>query len=117
MANDRSRAVLQKLGARLRFFFQAARQGFVTRLPAKLSKGPVERNAGGRSTSSPADLSSAGRRTSIGERRSGANADDRIALASLGRIQGGDGIVQGRDLADVGPQSSVTHPLDDLTQL
>src|SRR5205085_11054629 len=28
-----------------------------------------------------------------------------------------NGIVEGRDVADVGPQSSVPHPLDDLTQL
>src|SRR5262249_58056871 len=30
---------------------------------------------------------------------------------------GGDGIVEGRDVADVRPQSSVPYPLDDLTQL
>ena len=29
----------------------------------------------------------------------------------------GDGVVEGRDVADVRPQSSVLHPLDDLTQL
>src|SRR5689334_13142081 len=45
------------------------------------------------------------------------NADDGLALASLGRVQGGDGIVEGRDVADVRPQSSVPHPLDDLGQL
>src|SRR5437764_5748068 len=45
------------------------------------------------------------------------NADDRLPVASLSRIEGGDGIVEGRDVADVGPQSSVPHPLDDLTQL
>src|SRR5438067_8330209 len=45
------------------------------------------------------------------------NADDRLPVASLGRVEGGDGIVEGRDVADVGPQSSVAHPLDDLTQL
>src|SRR6266568_5843200 len=45
------------------------------------------------------------------------NADDRLPLASLGRVEGGDGIVEGRDVADVRPQPSVTHPLDDLTQL
>jgi hypothetical protein len=45
------------------------------------------------------------------------NEDDRFALESLGRIQGGDGFVEGRDVADVRPQSSVPHPLDDLTQL
>ena len=38
-------------------------------------------------------------------------------VASLGRVEGGDGIVEGRDVADVRPQSSVPHPLDDLTQL
>jgi hypothetical protein len=45
------------------------------------------------------------------------NADDRLPLASLGRVEGGDGVVEGRDVADVRPQSSVPHPLDDLTQL
>src|SRR3970282_1267113 len=45
------------------------------------------------------------------------NADDRLSLASLGRVEGGDGFVEGRDVADVRPQSSVPHPLDDLTQL
>src|ERR1700750_611426 len=52
-----------------------------------------------------------------GVRRSGTNADDRLPLASLGRVQGGDGIVEGRDVVDVRPQSSVPHALDDLTQL
>jgi hypothetical protein len=47
----------------------------------------------------------------------GNRADDRLPVASLGRVQGGDGIVEGCDVADVRPQSSVTHPLDDLTQL
>src|SRR5690242_5215208 len=45
------------------------------------------------------------------------NADDCLPPTSLGRVQGGDGIVEGRDVADVRPQSSVPHPLDDLTQL
>src|SRR3954449_5552076 len=45
------------------------------------------------------------------------NADDRLSVASLGRVEGGDSIVECRDGADVGPQSSVPHPLDDLTQL
>src|SRR4051794_21133467 len=45
------------------------------------------------------------------------NANDRLPLASLGRVEGRNGIVEGRDLADVRPQSSVPHPLDDLTQL
>jgi hypothetical protein len=46
-----------------------------------------------------------------------ANVDDRLPGASLGRVEGGDGIVEGRDVADVRPQPSVTHPLDNLTQL
>src|SRR5438477_6881488 len=53
----------------------------------------------------------------IGLCRSRTNADDRLPRASLGRVKGGDGIVEGRDVADVRPQSSVPHPLDDLTQL
>jgi Thioredoxin len=38
-------------------------------------------------------------------------------FASLGRVEGGDGIVEGRDVADVRPQPSVPHPLHDLPQL
>src|SRR3954447_16742167 len=45
------------------------------------------------------------------------NADDRLSRASLLRIEGGDSFVEGRDGADVRPQSSVPHPLDDVTQL
>src|SRR3954447_8332328 len=66
----------------------------------------------------PVGLDSAGRlHASIGVLPSGTNADDRLPLASFGRVQGGDGVVEGRDVADVRPQSSVPHPLDDLTQL
>ena len=65
-----------------------------------------------------ADPDSAGRlHEPVGASRSRTNADDRLPLASLGRVQGGDGIVEGRYFADVRPQSSVPHPLDDLTQL
>src|SRR5207302_9215086 len=46
-----------------------------------------------------------------------ANANDRLPRASLGWIEGGDGTVEGRDGADVRPQSPVPHSLDDLTQL
>src|SRR5690349_19709420 len=46
-----------------------------------------------------------------------ANANDRLPRASLGRVEGGDGIVEGRDGADIRPQPSVPHPLDDLAQL
>src|SRR4051794_26962194 len=50
-------------------------------------------------------------------RSSRTNADDRLPGASLGRVEGVDSFVEGRDLTDVRPQSSVPHPLDDLTQL
>src|SRR4051812_43286405 len=53
----------------------------------------------------------------MGASRSRTNADDRLPRASLGRVEGGHGIVEGRDVANVRPQSSVPHPLDDLTQL
>ena len=53
----------------------------------------------------------------MGACRSRTNADDRLPRASLGRVEGGDGFVEGRDVADVRPQPSVPHPLDDLTQL
>ena len=49
--------------------------------------------------------------------KSRTNADDRLPRASLVRVEGADGIVEGRDVADVRPQASVPHPLDDLTQL
>src|SRR6516165_10434359 len=66
----------------------------------------------------PADLDSAGRpRASMGACCSRTNADDRLPLASLGPVEGGDGVVEGRDVADVRLQSSVTNALDDLTQL
>src|SRR3954470_24724978 len=45
------------------------------------------------------------------------NANDCLPVDPLGRVEGGDGIVKGRDVADVRPQSSVPYPLDDLTQL
>src|SRR5262245_56002139 len=45
------------------------------------------------------------------------NADDCLPLGSLGRVEGGDGVVEGRDVADVRLQSSVPYPLDDCTQL
>src|SRR5438477_5317613 len=66
----------------------------------------------------PADLDSAGRpRASTGACRSRTNADDRLPADPLGLVEGGDGVIEGRDVADVRPQSSVPHPLDDLTQL
>src|SRR5499427_5119666 len=73
---------------------------------------------GGADRAQPADLDSAGRlRASMGACRSRTNADDCLPVASLGRVEGGDSVVEGRDDADVRPQSSVPHPLDDLTQL
>src|SRR5881396_37528 len=53
----------------------------------------------------------------MGACRSRTNADDRLPLASLGPVEGGDGVVEGRDVADVRPQSSVPDPLDEFTQL
>src|SRR3954452_13342133 len=46
-----------------------------------------------------------------------ANADDRLPADPFGRVEGDSGIVESRDVADVGPQSSVPHPIDDLPQL
>ena len=45
------------------------------------------------------------------------NADDRLSLASLGRVEGGDGIVESRDVADVRPEPTIPDPLNELTQL
>src|SRR5436190_6741825 len=65
-----------------------------------------------------ADLDSAGRLHALmGACRSRTNANDRLPRASLGRVEGGDSFGESRDVADVRPQSSVPHPLDDLTQL
>src|SRR5215468_5290960 len=56
-------------------------------------------------------------REGMGACRLRTNADDRLPLGSLCPVEGGDGVVEGRDVADVRSQSSVTHPPDDLTQL
>src|SRR3954453_890770 len=45
------------------------------------------------------------------------NVDDPLPRASPGGVEGSHGIVEGRHVADVRPQSSVTHPPHDLTQL
>ena len=44
------------------------------------------------------------------------NADDRLSLEPLGRVEGGDGIVEGSHVADVCPQPTIPDSLDDLTQ-
>src|SRR5216117_80183 len=43
------------------------------------------------------------------------NADDRLPLDPLGRVESGNGVVEGRDGADVRPQPTIPDPLDDLT--
>src|SRR3546814_18788442 len=55
--------------------------------------------------------------TTLFRSSSRSNANDRFPRAPLGRIEGGDGVVEGRHVADVRPQPSVTHPLDDFTEL
>ena len=45
------------------------------------------------------------------------NADDRLPRVPLGRVEGGDSFVEGRDAADVRAQSPVPNPLNDITQL
>src|SRR5262245_41262850 len=45
------------------------------------------------------------------------NADDRLALGPLFRVEGGNGVVKGHDFADVCPQPTGPGPLDGLTQL
>src|SRR3954451_25369926 len=45
------------------------------------------------------------------------NADDRLSLDPLGRVEGGNRIVEGSDVADVCPQPTIPDPLDELTQL
>ena len=43
------------------------------------------------------------------------NADDRLSLDPLGRVEGGDSVIEGRDVADIRPHSFVTCPPDNLT--
>src|SRR5581483_830743 len=45
------------------------------------------------------------------------NADDRLPVDPLGRVEGGDGVVEGSHVADVRPYSPVTRAPDNLTQL
>src|SRR5262249_6431254 len=45
------------------------------------------------------------------------NGDDRLSLGPLGRVEGGNRIVEGGHVADVCPQPTIPGPLDDLTQL
>jgi len=57
------------------------------------------------------------RRHCCADSRSRANTNDCLPCAPPGRTEGGDGIVECRDGADVRPQSFVAHALDDLVQL
>src|SRR5246500_1770523 len=45
------------------------------------------------------------------------NADDRLSLDPLGRVEGGNRIVEGSHAADVCPQPTNPKPLNELTQL
>ena len=45
------------------------------------------------------------------------NADDRLPLGPLGRVEGGNRIVEGSHVADVCPQPTIPDPLDEPTQL
>src|SRR5262249_56664253 len=44
------------------------------------------------------------------------NADDRLSLDPLGRVEGGNRIVEGSHVADVCPQPTIPDPLDEATQ-
>jgi|SRR6516225_2963932 len=44
------------------------------------------------------------------------NADDRLSLDPLGRVEGGNRIVEGSHVADVCPQPTIPDPLDELSQ-
>src|ERR1043165_7597134 len=45
------------------------------------------------------------------------NADNRLSRVSIGRVEGGDGIIQGGDFADIRPQSSIPDSLSYLRKL
>src|SRR5437588_40955 len=67
----------------------------------------------------PSAVGGGSRRSVIGRypECSWTNADDRLPRAPLGRVEGRNGVVERRDVADIRPQSPVPHPLHDLTQL
>src|SRR5258707_12287643 len=44
------------------------------------------------------------------------NANDRLSLDPFGPVEGGNRIVEGRNVADVCPQPTNPDPLDELTQ-
>src|SRR5262249_10961400 len=44
------------------------------------------------------------------------NADDRLPLGPLGRVEGGNRIVEGSHVADVCPQPTIPDPLADLAK-
>ncbi len=46
-----------------------------------------------------------------------ANADDRLPLGTSGCVEGGDGIFEGRDVADACPQPTIPNPQNELAQL
>jgi hypothetical protein len=54
-------------------------------------------------------------RTAVAPESSRAYTDDCLPLDPLSRVEGGDGIVEGRDGADIRPQPAIPDPLDDLT--
>src|SRR3954468_19637419 len=63
-------------------------------------------------------LDRAGQLSTSGDaRRSWPQADECLPADPLRWIESSDCVVEGRDVADVRPQSAVTHALDDLTQL
>src|SRR5260370_5177400 len=45
------------------------------------------------------------------------NVDDRLSLDPLGRVEGGNRIVEGSHVADVCPQPTMPDPVDELSQL
>lgn len=60
-------------------------------------------------------LSFAAKLRSLSPESSRPNADDRLSVDPLSRVEGSDRFVEGRDSADVRPHPSVTHPTGDLT--
>src|SRR4051812_9159729 len=45
------------------------------------------------------------------------NTDDRLSVDPLGPVEGGNGMVEFSQVADVCPQTTIPDPLDELTQL
>src|SRR4051812_48967401 len=96
--------------------YRCPRLGPLRQLHARRSRSLVRHNDRFHGNCLLVHLSVSGNAVSPGGCRSRTNADDRLPPGSLGSVEGGDGVVEGREGADVCPKSSAPPPFDDLNQ-